>query len=282
MKMGDSAVNIEIINPKEDQNGNIKENIFLAFDDRANYLGYAYAYPNIKFHETYETPYTIFIDINIENNVDKPLINEVKQKLFDKVFLRAKELRIQRPDLKSRIYTGFEYDKYKMDFYIKNGFDEDYGVIMEATIPKTSKYTLPKNIEVNELAFNTDKELIEYKKMHDNIFITPMDIDVFKEQEKQRFFKNLSFSMDGKIIGGCTIFEKDGFGFIECLYIFEDYRGKGMSKIIINYIFNYFLSNELYKAQLEAWELNKRAINLYKSFGFIEVKKKLMFPGITL
>ncbi len=78
------------------------------------------------------------------------------------------------------------------------------------------------------------------------------------------------------------VFEKDGLGYIETLYVLPDVRGKGISKIIVKYIFDYFLINGLNKTKLEVWELNKRAVKLYKSFGYQEVEKSFMFPGITL
>lgn len=275
-------MNVEIYNSKEDQYGNIKENIFLAFGDNGSYLGSAYAYPTINYHQTYETPYLIIININIADNVDKSLSDVVRQKLFDKVFLRAKELRMERSDLKCRIYSGFECDKDELDFYIKNGFEEDYSIIMEADIPKNFNYTLPEGVKVRELRFNSDQELMEYKSIYDEIFVTPLDIDVFAEQERRRYFKNLSFFIDGRLEGGCTIFEKDGFGYVETIFVLPQKRGKGLSKNIIKYIFDYFLSNGLNKTKLEVWELNKRAVGFYKSFGYNEVEKSLMFPGITL
>jgi len=273
-------MNIEIKNPEEEQYG--KENIFLAFSDRGNYLGSAYAYPNTNHHQIHETPYLIFIDINIESNIDKVLKDEVKQKLFDKTFLRAKELRMKRPDLKARIYSGFEYNKEKLNFYIKNGFEEDYSIIMESDIKEDFKYILPEGIEVTDINLNSQKELMEYRAMYDEIFVSPLDIDSLVEQSRQDHFKNLYFLIDSKIQGGCTIFEKDGFGYVETLYVLSEAREKGISKIIVNYIFDYFLSKNLNKTKLEVWELNKRAVNLYKSFGYNEVKKNLMFPGITL
>ncbi len=278
--MGDK-MSIEIKNPKEDQYGNSKENIFLAFSDDGSYLGSAYTYPNINYHQVNETPYLIFIDIDIESNMDKLLKDEVKQKLFDKVFLRAKELHKERPDLKARIYSGFEYNNEKLDFYIKNGFDENYSIIMEADIEENPKYTFTK-VEVTEINLSSQKELMEYSAIYNEIFISPLDVDALLEQSKAKHFKNLYFLVDGIIQGGCTIFEKDGYGYIETLYVLSEARGKGISKIIVKYIFNYFLSKNLNKTKLEVWELNKRAINLYKSFGYNEVEKNFMFPGITL
>lgn len=152
---------------------------------------------------------------------------------------------------------------------------------MEANIEKNFAYTLPENVKTIELKFNSDQELMEYKAMMDEIFITPVDIDIFREQERQMYFRNLSFLIDGKVQGGCTVFEKDGFGFIETLYVVSESLGKGISKIIMKFIFDYFSSKGLNKTRLEVWELNKRAVKLYKSFGYCEVRKNLMFPGIN-
>jgi GNAT superfamily N-acetyltransferase len=66
------------------------------------------------------------------------------------------------------------------------------------------------------------------------------------------------------------------------VYVVPDARGTGISKVIMNYIFDYFLANGLNTARLEVWELNTRAVGLYASLGFAETEKKTMFPGITL
>ncbi|WP_234117332.1 GNAT family N-acetyltransferase [Clostridium hydrogenum] len=273
---------IEIKNPVEDQYGNNKNNIFLAFNDDGSYLGSSYVYPNMNHCQIEEIPYLIFIDINIEENMDKFLKDKVKQALFDKVFFRANEIRRKGPDLSARIYSGFEYNKDKMDFYTKNGFEEDYSVIMKASIEEDFKYILPKGVEVSEIDLNVEKEFAEYRELYDGIFISPLDKDILMEQSTQNYFKNLYFFIEGKKCGGCTIFEKDGLGYIETLYVLPEVRGKGISKIIINYIFNYFLMNRLIETKLEVWELNKTAMSLYKSFGYKEVEKNLMFPGINI
>lgn len=275
-------MNFEIRNSKEDQYGNSKDNIFLAFDNSGNYLGSSYAYPAINHCQTYETPYTIFINVMVESNVDKPLSKEVRQKLFDKVYTRAKELRTERLDLKARIYSGFEYDDEKLDFYVTNGFDEDYSIIMEAEIQESFKFTLPENVSVLDCDIESEKAVTEYKTNYDKIFITPLDLDILREQGQYKHFKNLYFLIDGKLKGGCTIFEKEGVGYIETVYVLPEAMGKGISKIIVNYIFQYFLSMGLKKTRLEVWQLNNRAVELYKSFSYKEVKKNLMFPGITL
>ncbi|MEG1255488.1 GNAT family N-acetyltransferase [Clostridium sp.] len=275
-------MSIEIKNPTEDQYGNSKNNIFLAISNDGCYLGSSYVYPNSNQHQIDEIPHLIFIDINIEANMDELLRDKVKQDLFDKVFFRAKEIRMERPDLKTRIYSGFEYNMDNMDFYIRNGLEEEYSIIMEANINEDFKYALPEEIEVVQMNSEVEEELIEYRQMYDEIFISPLDTDGLIEQSKEKCFKSLYFLIHGKRCGGCTIFQNDGVGYIETIYVLPEVRGKGISKIILNYIFNYFLVNGLNKTKLEVWELNKPAVKLYKSFGYQEVEKNLMFPGISL
>lgn len=273
---------IEIKNPVRDQYGNSKDNIFLAFSDDGGYLGSSYVYPNMNHHQIEEIPYLIFLDINLEENVDKLLKAKVKQELFDKAFFRAKEIRKEKPELNARIYSGFEYNTDSMDFYIKNGFEEDYSIIMEANINEDFNFTLPEEVEVIEMNLEIVEELNEYKQLYDEIFISPLDIDGLIEQSKKKCFKSLYFLVQGKRCGGCTIFENDGFGYIETVYVLPGARGKGISKIVLNYIFNYFIVNGLNKTKLEVWELNKPAVKLYNSFGYREIEKNLMFPGVNL
>lgn len=49
----------------------------------------------------------------------------------------------------------------------------------------------------------------------------------------------------------------------------------------MKYIHQYFREHGCNKAKLEVWELDRRAVNLYKSFGYKEIQKNCMFPGIT-
>lgn len=272
----------KICNPKEDQYGNSKENIFLAFDEEGSYLGSAYAYPRINHHQTYETPYLIFIGLNIENIENQILMKEIKQSLFNKVLSRAKELRKLEPELKCRIYSGFENNPEEMKFYLENGLQEDYTIIMESDILITPNTSTLVNIKVDELEFTSEEALMDYKAIYDEIFVSPLDIDSYREQEKLNCFKNLSFHLGNQKIGGCTIFEKDGYGYIETMFIASANRGKGYSKFIMEYMLNYFYKKGFGKVKLEVWELDKRAVQLYKKYGFKEIQKNLMFPGITL
>lgn len=270
---------IIIKNPDKNQYGNDKNNIFLAYGKDESYLGSAYVYANMTQSQIEAIPYLIFIDINVEDEMDIKIKDRVKQDLFDQVLKRTIEIRKIRPDLKARVYSGFEYDEIKMNLFLENGFEQDYSMIMKNKIKKDYSYDLPSEVTMSEIDVNDTAQRKDFAELYDSIFISPMDERVIIEQSKQKLFKNLYFYFNEVKCGGCTIFEKDGSGYIETLYVIPELRGKGISKVILQYIFNYFSMHKVFDTQLEVWELNKPAVNLYKSMGYKEVDKHLMFPG---
>lgn len=266
-------MNIQIINPNEDQYGNAKENIFLAFDEQDEFLGYAFVYPSINTHQTGDTPYLLFIQVNTNQDY-------VRQSLFDQVYNRAKTLRALQPDLKAHIYTGFEPDEEKLAFYVKNGFDPQYTVVMEKELEDTQAIRLSENLHVEEMDTEDEDVLASYKAMYDDMFVTPLDLEAFEAQSKNKHFRNFVFSIDGELVGGCTVFEDEGVGHVETLYVLASYRGQGIGKEIMQFLFNYFKSVGLKKSKLEVWELNQAAVKLYQGLGYKIVNTHLMFPGV--
>lgn len=270
---------ITIQQSKEDRNGCAKENIFLAFDEKEQYLGHGYVYPTVNRHQTNETPYLLYIAINVE---EQPQAEEIKQLLFESIMERAKALRIEKKELNCRIYAGFASNQKMMNFYTRNGFEEDYSIFMEADITqKTEDFSL-QNIKIMEFSITEKEQFEQFKELYDEIYVTPLDEGFAQAQKEDASFKNFNFYVNEEIVGGFSLRVEDNCGWIEGFYILEDQRGKGLSKVMMNYIHNYFREKGLSKSKLEVWELNRRAFNLYKTFGYQEVQKNLMFPGITI
>jgi len=276
-------MNIIVCQAQEDKYGNTKENIFIAYDDRHNYLGNSYVYPTINYHQTNETPYLLFIGIQVGEQIEQSLADEVKQRLFDAVLQRAKVLREERNELKCRIYAGFQYDEKKLAFYLKNGFEEDYSIFMETTILESTYASLPKDIQVGEYSVANKENLASFKAQYDEIFVSPLDGEGFAAAQKDdKSFKNFYFYLDGQLVGECSVREENECGWIEILYVLQQKRGLGISKKMMNYIHQYFLEKGIHKVKLEVWGINKRAVSLYESFGYKEVGRGDMFPGITI
>lgn len=272
---------IVLKNPSIDMYGNSKNNIFLAYHDDGQFLGHAYVYPNLNQSQIMEIPYLIFIGIHVEKSLDRHLRNQTRQVLFDQIFLRAKEIRQERPDLKARIYSGFEYDQEQMDFYLHQGFAADYSLIMEADIRNEIPAGYPNHISFKQIHMENAEERNDYVRLYDHLFISPLDPDQLLEQSQKSCFQSVYVLVNGVVCGGCTFFKKGDIGHIETMFVIPEFRGKGIAKYIMNYSLNELIGHGVTRFGLEVWALNKIAVNLYKSYGFIEIRKNLMFPGVT-
>lgn len=270
-----------LTHPKEDQHGNPKENIFLAFDEKGAFLGHSYVYPN-KIHQQIDAyPYLIYMDVQMVDTIDACTKEQVHQALFDRTFNRALTLREQEMHLKARIYTGFEPNDSLLNFYTKNGFREDYIIKMEATINNCITCTLPPNITAVPMPL-TEEALKIYENHYNSIFVSPLNCEAFKDMQQKKGFESTQFYFDGNHCGSCVVFQKDGIGYIDTLFLFPKYRNQGIAKIMLQYVFSHFIQSHVFSIQLDVWALNQPAVSLYESFGFKEISKTMMFPGISL
>jgi len=275
-------MNIQVINPKEDQFENKKENIFLAFDDHNNYLGHAYVVQSSNHHQIFDISHLLYFDVEVLNDMDADLTNHTRQILYDHILKRALEIRDEKPTVKARFYTGVIDNLEKLTFYYNNGLDASYSLIMDMKLLKNTLTPLSRDVCVVDIKIDFDEDINAYKALYDEIFITPLYLDQLQKQSKNPFFQCAYVLVNHIKIGAFTIFEKDGFGYIESVFVLPEFRGQGMAKCIMNYIFRYFQSKGLEDSRLEVWDLNKSSIQLYKSLGYKEVMKHIAFPGIML
>jgi ribosomal protein S18 acetylase RimI-like enzyme len=269
-------MNITIKNPQEDQHGNQKENIFIAFDNNNQYIGHAYLVLTVNHDQIKEIPVLIYFDIELVIE-DKT----TRRFLFDNVMKRARVLRARYPHYKALAYTGFMTNNEKLAFYLENGLTESYTIIMEKSLSDHRKTDCNFDLRVKCLNIHSE-DLTHYEHAYNKLFLTPLDKNMLFEQSKNAHFNLLEFYEESVVIGGCTLFEKDGYGYLESLYILPSERGKGYAKKIMNYVLNYFASVNLSKSQLEVWDRNRVALNLYRSLGYQEVKNQMMLPGKDL
>lgn len=73
---------------------------------------------------------------------------------------------------------------------------------------------------------------------------------------------------ENKIIGFCVAHKKKDFNRVEAIYVLPNYQGKGLGKLLINKAFDWLGNNK--KIFINVVSYNDKAINFYKSFGFIK------------
>ena len=153
---------------------------------------------------------------------------------------------------------------------------------MEAELAKNELAILSSSVKMEEFSILKKEDFEAYKKVYDEYFVTPLDEGFVEAQKEDATFKNFRFYLEGQMVGGFSLRLEEQCGWIETLYVKENCRGKGIAKMMMHMIHQYFIEQGMTKAKLEVWELNGRAVKLYKSFGYKEIQKNCMFPGMTV
>ena len=131
-----------------------------------------------------------------------------------------------------------------------------------------------------KLADNCDQLLtllIRDEKQYDNNIDDNYEVkDYFKNVIKNKENILLCYK-DNDVIKGYIylkrVIENDKKGYlVDGLYVLEDYRRQGIAKKLVDYALKLIKDSEFININVMAD--NKNAINLYKSFGFKEVRKK--------
>lgn len=62
-------------------------------------------------------------------------------------------------------------------------------------------------------------------------------------------------------------FQFDQFSYLGFMFTKEDYRGKGVNKTIMNYLYDWSISKGIYEIRLEVYPSNNAAIKAYEKVG---------------
>jgi GNAT superfamily N-acetyltransferase len=85
--------------------------------------------------------------------------------------------------------------------------------------------------------------------------------------------------IDGKVAGGVGFKEfKSGICEIKRLYIYEEFRGKGIAKRVLKSALNLAKEYGYKSVYLDTLDYMREAITLYESFGFREIKPYYFNP----
>lgn len=115
--------------------------------------------------------------------------------------------------------------------------------------------------------------LDEVVEVEEKCFSTPWSYESLKAQLDLETSRFLVAVVDDRVVGymGVQIFS--GEGYVTNVATLPKYRGMGIAKALINQQ----LKNEMEFLTLEVRESNIPAINLYKSFDFVEVGRRPKF-----
>jgi len=105
----------------------------------------------------------------------------------------------------------------------------------------------------------------------------------FQREKKESNFIKITIKEDDQIIGRASIylifnnFHKRPYGFIEDVFINDEFRGKGIGTKLIEELKKEAEKNNCYKLILDLENENLGAQRLYTRLGFVEIGKKMRF-----
>lgn len=117
-------------------------------------------------------------------------------------------------------------------------------------------------------------DLISIHKISQNCFSNSWSLNSFKEDFNNMFSKYFSLIYKEEIIGFLSAWIVIDEITITNIAILEKFRGKHLSKTLLNKLFSIYTDFNFF---LEVRESNYIGICLYKSLGFIEISKRYSY-----
>ena len=126
-------------------------------------------------------------------------------------------------------------------------------------------------MESSTISKMTILDLNEIKDILENEFDDFWNYQIFKSELENPNSVYFIIRQNNEICGFIGALQVLDTADIMNIVIKKSYRGKGLSKILLEYIINYCKENNIKKINLEVSSKNIVAINLYKKYGFEEV-----------
>jgi ribosomal protein S18 acetylase RimI-like enzyme len=266
-----------VVNAETDKRGAQKENIFLALDGNGESLGALFIYPFFDEDIEPEHPHNLYLHLQAEqgNVMSEP----VKDVLIEKALIRAKEIKKEAGQRKTRIYACFfKHQQEEIDYFLQRGFKHDEGMyIMERhESEEITPVEMPVGVTIQPWKMATDVEKHTFIETHRKIFPRhPYTVARLHELMSLSAWNNFTALSHNEIAGNIMVFSKGvkgkSIGNIEDLFVQKQWRGRGIAKYLLYTALRYFQDIGIHQVQLELWSANTPALNLYRLFGFSQI-----------
>lgn len=126
---------------------------------------------------------------------------------------------------------------------------------------------------VYEMSLEAVREVFEIERI---CFSDPWPLESIKEGFGNGLDTWLILEEEGEILGYCVFRIIAGEGELLRIAILPQYRGRGLSKKLMDQLVEYSRKKDVKSLSLEVRESNKKARNLYRCYGFKEeaIRKK--------
>lgn len=269
------------------------QNVFCAFDESGKLVGYAPLYPALM-QDASSLPHTLWAEIKTDPACGAP--NEIKDQLFERLLLRAREVTRELPG--HPVHLTFQYftsESASIDYVTSKGCRYTESVFtMRRDLSKEIPSAQPSGeIRICSWRMESEAEQQQYIRARNECFPeAPAELE-----EWQYFMQSPYWSVgttfaafDGdELVGNVAVFWNEAenqntgnnFGFTENIFVRPPWRGKNIARRLINAGLAYLKEHGLDEAHLEVHAKNESALHLYVDLGY-EVLRESRFYVLEL
>jgi ribosomal protein S18 acetylase RimI-like enzyme len=268
-------------------------NIFCAFDESDELVGYAPVYP-VLIRDESKSPHTLWTEIKVHPACETP--NEVKDQLFGRILIRAREVTDEYPG--HPIHLTFQYfpsEIASIAYAASKGCQHTESVFtmrrdLSREVP--SVQTLD-GIEIHPWRMESEAEQRAYVRARNSCFPeAPIELGEWQYfMQSPQWSVGMTFAAFDKdeLVGNVAVFwdevenlkSANKIGFTEYVFVRSGWRGKGIARNLVNAGLAYLKGQGLTEVHLEVRAKKEDALRLYFDLGY-EVIRESRFYVLNL
>lgn len=270
------------------------QNIFGAFDECGNLVGYAPLVPVLRRDLGSRQPHTLWTEI--KTDPAEAASNEIKDRLFEKILMRAREVTDAFPG--HPIHLTFQYflsETASIEYVLSKGCRHTDSVFtMRRDLSKAIPAPLPvPGIALQPWRMESEAEQRCYVDARNECFPEiPVGLREWQYfmQSPQWFVGTTIAAFEGEdLVGNVAVFWDEAenqcsgkqIGFTEYIFVRPRWQGRNIARSLINTGLAHLRQQGLAEAQLEVRARNEGALHLYVDLGY-EILRESRFYTLEL
>jgi ribosomal protein S18 acetylase RimI-like enzyme len=264
------------------------QNVFCALDESGKLLGYAPLYP-VLMRDASNLPHTLWAEVKVHPGCDAQ--NEVKDQLFERILLRARE--VTEPFPGHPIHLTFQYfpsEAASVEYVLSKGcrYTESVFTMRRDLTQAILSPSVVEAIDIRPWRMESETEQQTYVRARNECF-PEASIELgewqYFMQSPQWALGTTYAAFDGdELVGNVAVFwdeaenQKTGtkVGFTEYIFVRPAWRGRNIARSLVNAGLTHLKQHGLAEAHLEVRAQNQSALRLYFDLGF-EVLRESRF-----
>lgn len=280
-----SIVQAEVYNSPEFEGG---KNVFCAFNEEDELVGYAPIYPVLA---TEESGYlnVLWAEIKVD-----PKFNEKKllrDMLFDRMMARAAEIRNNAPVKDTKIcFCHYSTETDSINYILSKGFKPCEGIynMMRDLSEPIMQYEVPEGLNIIEWKMETREERAKYINAYNIAFPEkPWNVEGLEHFMKSDMWVGgtTMTAFDGTDIAGSIMlyWKTDGEteqgkrqAYTENIFVMPQWRKKGVASCLISKGLSHLAQQGAKYALLEVRANNIKALDIYKRMGYKILREQVV------